>query len=190
MTPLETVAAWIDEARTRGAPDPDAMALATATESGAPSVRIVYCRGIDARGLRFFTNYESRKGRELEQNPRAAVVFHWSIVGRQARVEGTVRRLPEAESDAYFMARPRGNRLSAWASAQSRPVSSYDALREKMDEATRRYEGLDVPRPPYWGGFLLEPAAIELWNQGTSRLHDRVRHELVAGVWTAQRLSP
>src|SRR5260370_42696567 len=122
MTPLETLAAWIEEARERGAAEPESMALSTATPEGVPSVRIVLCRGIDTRGLRFFTNYESRKGAELDRNPHAATAFHWPVLGRQARVEGPVERLSAAESDGYFRERPRGHQLSAWASAQSRPV--------------------------------------------------------------------
>ena len=192
MTPLETLAAWIEEARDRGAIEPESMALATATRGGIPSVRIVLCRGIDARGLRFYTNYESRKGIELEHNARAAVVFHWPNLGRQTRVEGDVERLSPAESDAYFQARPRGHQLSAWASAQSRPLASQDELRRRMEELTARYEGRDVPRPSYWGGYLLRATTVELWAEGTNRLHDRVRYELQEqeGVWTAQRLAP
>jgi pyridoxamine 5'-phosphate oxidase len=190
MTPLETLAEWIEEARRLGATEPEAMALATTTPAGVPSVRIVLCRGIDARGLRFFTNYESRKGQELEENPHAAVVFHWPILGRQGRVEGRAERLSPAESDAYFHRRPHGHQLSAWASAQSRPIADQDQLRRRMRELTAQYDGLAVPRPPYWGGFVLQPSAVELWTAGADRVHDRVRHELRAGAWTAQRLSP
>ncbi|MBV9946478.1 MAG: pyridoxamine 5'-phosphate oxidase [Myxococcales bacterium] len=191
MTPLETLAAWIEEARERGGLEADAMALATATPDARPSVRVVYCRGIDTRGLRFFTNYESRKGTELQRNPHAAVAFHWPVLNRQARVEGPVERLPAAESDAYFHARPRGHQLSAWASAQSRPVANLDVLRRRMVELTAEYEGQTVPRPAYWGGFLIRAAAVELWAQGSNRVHDRVRYELdEEGAWTAARLSP
>jgi pyridoxamine 5'-phosphate oxidase len=190
MSPLETLSAWIDEARNVGAPDPEAMALATATATAIPSVRIVFCRGIDARGLRFFTNYESRKGQELDRNRHAAVAFHWPVLARQARVEGDVERLSSTESDAYFQSRPRGNQLSAWASAQSRSLSSQNDIRVRMAELAVRYGGRDVPRPSYWGGFLLRPTALELWTQGADRIHDRVRYELSAGTWTANRLSP
>ncbi|MGA7118703.1 MAG: pyridoxamine 5'-phosphate oxidase [Polyangiaceae bacterium] len=190
MTPLETLAAWIEEARNRGMSEPEAMALATSTPSGVPSVRIVLCRGIDARGLRFFTNYESRKGIELGQNPRAAVSFHWPVLGRQGRADGSVERLSAAESDAYFQSRPRGHRLSAWASAQSRPLASQDELRRRMAELTAQYAGREVPRPPHWGGFLLRPTAVELWTQGADRIHDRVLYELRRDGWEANRLSP
>jgi pyridoxamine 5'-phosphate oxidase len=191
MTPLETLAAWIEEARERGATEPESMALATSTLAGAPSVRIVLCRGIDARGLRFYTNYESRKGVELDRNPHAATAFHWPVLGRQTRVEGDVERLSAAESDAYFDARPRGHQLSAWASAQSRPLANQDELRRRMEELSLQYPvGRPVPRPPYWGGFLLRAVAVELWAEGTDRLHDRVRYELRESAWSAQRLSP
>jgi pyridoxamine 5'-phosphate oxidase len=190
MTPLETLAAWIEEARERGASEPEAMALATATKAGVPSVRTVLCRGIDVRGIRFYTNYESRKGIELDHNLRAAVVFYWPNLGRQTRVDGEVERLSPAESDAYFHSRPRGHQLSAWASAQSRPLASQDELRKRMEELSAQYEGRDVPRPAYWGGYLLRATTVELWAEGTNRLHDRVRYELNDGVWTAQRLAP
>jgi pyridoxamine 5'-phosphate oxidase len=190
MTPYETLSAWIEEARERGVAEPEAMALATATPTGIPSVRTVLCRGIDARGLRFFTNYVSRKGIELNSNAHAAVVFHWPILGRQARVEGRVERLSPAESDAYFESRPHGHRLSAWASAQSRPIESQEQLRRRMGELEVQFEGCDVPRPPYWGGYLLRPEAVEHWTQGKDRLHERIRYDLHAGAWSAQLLSP
>jgi pyridoxamine 5'-phosphate oxidase len=190
MTPLETLHAWIEEARARGVGDPEAMALATATAGGAPSVRVVLCRGIDDRGLRFFTNYESRKGAELAQNSRAAVAFYWPALARQVRVEGEVERLAPAESDAYFRSRPRGHQLSAWASAQSRPIATDDDVRRRMQEVTARHEGQQVPRPPHWGGYLLRPGAVELWTQGADRLHERVRYEWRDGSWITQRLSP
>jgi pyridoxamine 5'-phosphate oxidase len=201
VTPLEVLAAWMAEARVRGMREPEAMALATATPDGVPSVRIVLCRAINAKGLRFFTNYESRKGHELGSNPRAAVVFHWPILERQARVEGSIARLPAEASDAYFHSRPRGHQLSAWASAQSHPIASQDELRRSMQDLAARYEGQVVPRPDYWGGFELEASAVELWTQGSDRVHDRVRYDRVgaraplvgqpsAEDWSAQRLAP
>jgi pyridoxamine 5'-phosphate oxidase len=192
MTPLETLAAWIEEARERGVSEPEAMALATATPSGVPSVRFVLCRGIDSRGLRFYSNYESAKGEDLARNPQAACVFYWAVLGRQVRADGVVERLSPAESDAYFHARPRGHQLSAWASAQSRPVASQDDLRRRMAELTARYEGKEVPRPSYWGGYLVRPHTVELWAQGADRIHDRVRYSFHEGegAWMAQRLSP
>jgi pyridoxamine 5'-phosphate oxidase len=190
MTPLERAAAWIREARESGVPEPEAMALATVSPSGAPSVRIVLCRGVDSRGLRFFTNYESRKGEELRHNPRAAVVFHWAALGRQLRVEGAVERLPAAESDAYFAERPREHRLSALASAQSRPIRSLQDVRERVDELRRDLVGQAVTRPPFWGGYLIVADVVELWTRGADRLHDRVRFTRQGSEWIAQCLAP
>jgi pyridoxamine 5'-phosphate oxidase len=190
VTPLERAAAWLDEARATRTAEPEAMALATAAADGTPSVRMVLCRGIDARGLRFFTNYESRKGRELGGNPRAAIVFYWVALGRQLRAEGDVERLSGPESDAYFASRPRGHRLSAHASPQSRPIVSLDALRERTEALRDELTGREVPRPSFWGGYRLVPRALEFWVQGADRLHDRVRFELHDGLWREQRLAP
>jgi pyridoxamine 5'-phosphate oxidase len=170
--------------------EPEAMALATASPAGAPSVRIVLCRGIDDRGLRFFTNYESRKGLELERNPLAAVTFLWPVLDQQARVEGRAERVLAAESDAYFASRPRGHQISAWASSQSRPVASLETLRQRARELEIEHAGRPVPRPPYWGGYLLRPSAIEIWTRGADRLHDRVRYERSGSEWIATRLAP
>jgi pyridoxamine 5'-phosphate oxidase len=189
MTPLDRAAQWLSEAEQAGGPDPVAMALATASADGAPSVRIVLCRGIDSRGLRFFTNYESRKAIELDTNPRAAVVFHWPGLTRQLRAEGRIERLPGAESDEYFAARPRGHQLSAHASPQSRVIASLDEVRLRAT-ALEEELGRDVPRPAFWGGYRLVPHAIEFWVQGAHRLHDRVRFELKDGAWREQRLAP
>lgn len=166
------------------------MALATASRDGQPSVRIVLCRGVDTRGLRFFTNYESRKGVELETNPRAAALFFWRVLGTQVRVEGSVERLPDAESDEYFEHRPRGHRLSALVSAQSRPIESVDELRQRARALATEYEGRPVPRPRYWGGYLLRPAAVEFWTEGSDRLHERIRFELTGGIWQPTPLAP
>jgi len=188
--PLQTLAALIEEARRSSAQEPDAMALATTTPAGVPSVRVVLCRGVDARGLRFFTNYESRKGIELEANPQAAVAFFWPALRTQVRVEGRVERLSPTESDEYFDQRPRGHRLSALVSAQSRPIASVNALRERARAIAGEYEGRPVPRPDYWGGYLLRPSAIELWKEGSDRLHERVRFERDAKGWQVITLAP
>lgn len=188
--PLERLAALIEEARRRGAPEPEAMALATATPEGAPSVRIVLCRGVDARGARFFTNYESRKGNELAANAQAAAAFFWPALNIQVRLEGRVERLPAPESDAYFAERPRGHQISAWVSAQSRPIVDVEALRARARDLTEQYAGKEVPRPAYWGGYLLRPAAIELWIRGQDRLHERVVFERDGARWHTTRLSP
>jgi pyridoxamine 5'-phosphate oxidase len=190
VTPLERLSQWIDDARRAGVPEPDAMTLATVGQGGAPSARVVLCRGVDPRGLRFHTNYESRKAKELEAHPEAAVVFLWASLGRQARVEGRVEKLPSAESDAYFRNRPRGHQLSAWASPQSRVIGSLDEVRRRYDEAAKRFEGSEVPRPAFWGGFLLEARVVELWTNGKDRLHERARYERKGEAWEESRLAP
>jgi pyridoxamine 5'-phosphate oxidase len=189
--PLSLVAGWYGDAVAAGLPEPDAAALATATPDGRPSVRFVLIKGIDADGVRVFTNYESRKGRELAENPRAALAIHWQPLQRQVRMEGPVERLPEADSDAYFASRARGSRLGAWASPQGREIPSREWLEARVDEASARFPGDQVQRPPYWGGYVLRPDAVELWQGRPSRLHDR-RSFLLGrdGAWTESRLAP
>jgi len=191
LDPLESVRAWYEEAVAAGVPEPEAMALATASPDGMPSVRIVLLKGIDERGIRFFTNYASRKGRELEANPRAAVTLHWVEMHRAVRMEGAVERLTEAESDAYFASRERGSRLGAWASRQGTPIADRSVLEDAYAEADARHPGDDVPRPGYWGGYRLVPSAVELWQGRPDRLHDR-EHFLRGedGAWRTERLSP
>jgi pyridoxamine 5'-phosphate oxidase len=190
VSPLLKLAQWIEDARRAGLPEPEAMTLATVGEHGAPSARVVLCRGIDERGLRFHTNYESRKGRELAMHPHAAVVFLWAALGRQARVEGRVAKLDAAGSDAYFRQRPRGHQLSAWASHQSRVIASLDEVRRRYEEVAKRFEGAEVPRPAFWGGFLLEARVVELWTNGADRLHERVRYEKKGESWEESLLAP
>jgi pyridoxamine 5'-phosphate oxidase len=189
--PLERVRAWYAEAVAAGLPEPEAMALATASPDGAPSVRFVLLKGIDARGVEFFTNYGSRKGRELAANPRAALAIYWHALARQVRLEGPVERLSDEESDAYYASRPRGSRIGAWASPQGRPIPDRAWLEARVAEAEARFPGEDVPRPPYWGGYRLLPDAVELWQGLPSRLHDRehfIRER--GGGWRSERLSP
>lgn len=188
--PLEQFRRWFEEAAATLAA-PEAMALATATPAGAPSVRMVLLKGCDERGLVFHTHYVSRKGRELEANPRAALVFHWPALGRQVRVEGAVARLPEEESDAYFATRPREAQLGALASRQSDPLGSRAELSERLAELDADLAGRPVPRPPTWGGYRLVPEMWEFWQHRASRLHDRFRYERdERGVWAPQRLFP
>jgi pyridoxamine 5'-phosphate oxidase len=179
---------WADAAAVVAVPE--AVALATADAAGAPSLRMVLCKGFDERGLVFFSHYESRKGLELAANPRAALLFHWAPLGRQVRVEGAVERLPASESDAYFATRPRGAQLGAHASRQSSPLASRDELEERLDEVAAGLAGREVPRPETWGGFRVVPAAWEFWQHRDDRLHDRFRYERSAAGWTITRLSP
>ncbi len=189
--PLEAVRRWYDEAVAAGVPEPDAMALATASPDGMPSVRIVLLKGIDERGLRFYTNFGSRKGRELDANPRAAVTLYWQPLHRALRVEGVVERLSEEESDAYFASRPRGSRLGAWASRQGTPIEGREVLERALADVDARFPGDDVDRPDYWGGYRLVPSAIEFWEGRPNRLHDRVHHlREPDGGWRTERLSP
>jgi len=220
LDPLELASQWLAQAWIDGAqPNPNAMVLATADENGQPSARVVLCKDIapEAGHIVFYTNYQSRKGRELRKNPRAAIVFHWDHRHRQVRAEGRVEPLDEAQNDAYFRTRPWQSRIGAWASRQSEPVASRADLGESVAAAARRFGipyggpgtqepavvAVEVPRPPYWGGFLLDVEAIELWVEGEFRIHDRARwtrdrrgapNSAAAAAapprWTATRLQP
>jgi pyridoxamine 5'-phosphate oxidase len=189
--PHAQVAAWLAEARQAGIPNADAMALATATPDGAPSVRMVLLKACDGRGLTFFTNTESRKAAELASNPRAAAAVYWQPLGRQVRAEGVVTRLPGPEAQAYWDTRPRGSRLAAWASPQSRPLPGRRALEDLFARAEERFTDVnDPPLPPHWGGYLLTPATVELWESRPNRLHDRIRYARDGGAWRRERLAP
>ncbi len=178
---------WLEEARAAGVEAPEAMTLATADGDGRPSARMLLLKGADAHGFTFFSGYESRKGLELADNPRAALVFYWRALGRQVRVEGSVRRLSEEESDAYWATRPPRSRAAAAASHQSEPIESRDELEAEFE---RLLPGDEVPRPARWGGYLLEPDAIELWQHRDDRLHERARYTRTAGGWRRELLAP
>jgi pyridoxamine 5'-phosphate oxidase len=188
--PLELFTDWFEAARVAGAAEPNAMTLATADASGRPSARIVLLKGADERGLSFFTNAEGRKGGELAANPRAALVFWWPPTERQVRVEGRVEPVDSAESDEYWHSRPRGSRLGAWASSQSRPLPAREALDEAVREIAARYPGERIPRPPYWVGYRVVPDRWEFWQGRADRLHDRIVYTPAADGWTRGRLAP
>jgi pyridoxamine 5'-phosphate oxidase len=189
--PIRQIQLWLEAARAAGVPDADAMTLATATPDGRPSARLVLLKAVDRRGLTFYTSFESRKGGELAANPRAATVFYWPDLERQVRVEGTVERLPEAESDAYFRSRPPGARLGALASRQSQVIPSREVLAHRVRELRRQFPDGDAPRPPWWGGYLLVPEALEFWQGRPDRLNDRLRYRRMPdGGWLLERLAP
>jgi pyridoxamine 5'-phosphate oxidase len=189
--PLRQFEKWFGQALAANLPEPNAMTLATATADGQPSARMVLLKTFDASGFTFFTNYDSRKGRELTANPRAALLFFWAELHRQVRIEGTVERVSEAESDAYFRSRPLGSRLGALASAQSVVIASRAVLEERVRELAQRFPDGDVPRPLHWGGYRVCPLTIEFWQGRPDRLHDRLRYQRVQpDGWRLERLSP
>jgi pyridoxamine 5'-phosphate oxidase len=188
--PIDLFRKWFEAATAAGLELPEAMTLATADAAGRPSARTVLLKGVDERGFVFFTNYESRKGRELEANPRAAVVFYWNMEPRrQVLVQGRVERIPRRESQEYFVTRPLGSRLGAWASRQSAPLESRTDLERAFAEAEEGF-GDEVPLPDWWGGYVLEPATIEFWESRPNRLHQRLRYTREDDGWTLELLAP
>jgi pyridoxamine 5'-phosphate oxidase len=187
--PLRQFDAWMHEALRAGVPEPNAMTLATVDASGFPSTRIVLIKGYDERGIVWYTNYHSRKGRELAQRPVAALQFHWVELERVVRIEGPVERTDAAESDAYYASRPLDSRLGAWASPQSEVISSRAVLVANAAKAAAEH-GLHPPRPPHWGGYRLAPQRWEFWQGRKSRLHDRLSYRLIDGRWLRERLAP
>ncbi len=185
--PIEVFNEWFEEARASGVAVAETMTIATADASGRPSARMLLLKGVDERGFSFFTGYESRKGRELDANPRAALVFYWRPLGRQVRVEGTVRKLSPEESDAYWATRPPRSRAAAAASRQSEVIESRDELEAEFE---RLLPGDDVPRPERWGGYVLEPETIELWQHRDDRLHERSRFTRAREGWRVEQLAP
>ena len=189
--PIVQFQRWFADAQASGELLPEAMALATASLSGIPSARMVLLKGVDARGFVFFTNYESQKGRDLQENPEAALVFYWGKLGRQVRISGHVARVTAAESDAYFRSRPLESRLSAAASPQSAVIASRTDLEARVTELRTRYADNEVPRPDFWGGYRLMPRSIEFWMHRENRLHDRLRYTRHPGAgWRLERLAP
>ncbi len=188
--PIALFQRWYAEAQAAQLPQVEAMTLATADADGCPSARIVLLKQVDARGFVFFTNYESRKGRELAANPRAALVLLWAPLERQVRIVGGVERLDAAASDAYFATRPRGSQIGAWSSEQSRPLERRGQLEERWGALEREHEGAAVPRPPHWGGFRVRPRELEFWQGRANRLHDRVAYVRDGDGWARTRLQP
>ena len=189
--PFRQFEKWFQEAEASKLVEPNAMVLATAARDGRPSARTVLLKGVDGRGFVFFTNYESRKGRELDANPRVSLVFPWFAFERQVIIEGAVAKVPREESESYFQGRPLASQLAAWASAQSSIIPGRKTLEEAMKELEKKYAGRPVPLPPYWGGFRVSPETVEFWQGRRNRLHDRLRYRREAdGGWTVERLAP
>ncbi len=191
--PIKAFERWLAAAtKALGEEEATAMCLATATKEGIPSARMVLLKAVDARGFVFYTNHTSRKGEELLQNPQAALCFHWEVLKRQVRIEGKVERIAAEESDAYFNARPRASRIGAWASKQSSPLKSRQVLVKEAAQMATQFGTGEVPRPPHWGGFRIKPLAIEFWEAGTFRIHNRRRfsRSTAEKAWHAERLYP
>lgn len=188
--PFALFADWMKEAEKSEPNDPNAMALATVDAGGAPSVRMVLLKGYDENGFVFYTNLESRKGQALAANPVAALLFYWKSLGRQVRIEGPALPVTADESDEYYASRPRGSRIGAWASRQSRPLNSRAALKQRVRDVEAQYPGETIPRPPHWGGTRVAPQRIEFWHEGQYRLHSRIVYERAADGWTKTMLYP
>lgn len=188
--PYDLFDAWFADAKASEPADPNAMALATTTPDGFPSVRIVLLKGLDRQGFVFYTNAESRKGVELKANPRAALCFHWKSLKRQVRIEGSIAQATDAEADAYFAGRPRDSRIGAWASEQSRPLDARATFEARIRQFDAKYPGEIVPRPPFWVGFRLTPTKIEFWQDRPFRLHDRLVFTPEGTGWAIERLYP
>jgi pyridoxamine 5'-phosphate oxidase len=188
--PIDQFKSWYREAESAGVQEPNTMTLATVDAQGQPTIRVVLMKEITPEGLVFYSNFKSRKGREMERHPRAALNFYWQLMERQVRLDGMISKVPDSKSDEYFRTRPRGSQLGAWVSEQSKIIPSRDYLEEQLKIYKSRFEGQDIPRPVHWGGYLLMPSRVEFWQGGEDRLHDRIQYTKQQGVWDRCRLAP
>ena len=188
--PIAEFARWMKEVIDKKLPEPNVMVLSTVSEERKPSSRVLLLRGFDENGFVFFTNYHSKKGKDIDRNPNASMNFFWHDAEKQVRVEGVLEKISAEESDAYFKSRPRESQLGAWTSQQSESVGSRAELEKKYKETEEKFKGVDVPRPPHWGGYLLKPDVIEFWQGRPSRLHDRIQYTLKNEKWVIERLAP
>lgn len=188
--PLQQFEVWIQDAINNLVSEPNAMSVATATPEGKPSIRVVLLKELTERGFVFFTNYNSRKGKEIYENPHAAIVFDWHTMERQVRIEGIIAKISEIDSDTYFNSRPEGSKIGAWVSPQSQVVKNRQELDELQIKTEQQFEGKNIPRPPHWGGYILVPTKIEFWQGRPSRLHDRILYKLEGNKWIIERLAP
>ncbi len=188
--PIKQFEKWFNAASASQLYEPNVMTLATADKSGKPNARMVLLKGFDEQGFSFYTNYLSTKGKELKKNPQACLVFFWPELERQVRIEGKVEKLSKEASEKYFHSRPTGSQIGAIVSPQSQIISDRNSLQEKVEELTANYEGKTIPKPAHWGGYIVKPTAIEFWQGRTSRLHDRIKYDLVNGKWQTNRLAP
>lgn len=189
--PHEQFTRWWHDATESAIDEVNAMTLATASKEGVPSARIVLLKGFSERGFIFFSNYQSHKGRELDENPKAALVFFWKELERQVRIDGNVEKISEADSDAYYATRPANSRIGAWASPQSQPIENRKVVEDRFVEYSRKFEEELITRPPHWGGYIVKPVTVEFWQGRASRLHDRIKYSLLPGSgWKIERLAP
>lgn len=188
--PFDQFMKWWEEAVNSQIHEVNAMTLATATKNGLPSARIVLLKGVSKEGFVFFTNYQSHKGKEMEENPHASLVFFWKELERQVRVEGTVEKISAEDSDAYFASRPEGSRIGAWASPQSSVIAKRETIEDNVTKYKQQFSNGEIPRPGHWGGYIVKPVLIEFWQGRPSRLHDRIQYKLKEGSWAIERLAP
>jgi len=188
--PIKQFEKWFADAMEAQLYEPNVMTLATADKSGKPNARIVLLKGFDENGFSFYTNYLSQKGKEIKKNPQACLVFFWAELERQVRIEGKIEKLSKEASEKYFHSRPIGSQIGAIVSPQSQIITDRTVLEHKVDELTAQYEGKAIPKPSHWGGYIVKPTAIEFWQGRTSRLHDRIKYDLINGKWQMNRLAP